>query len=211
MSSMIFKNGDRILFQGDSITDCGCRDTSNANPLGTGYVSIVRGLLSARHPELKVTVLNRGVSGDRTEELLKRWEEDVKPLQPTWLSIMIGVNDVWRKRKDPATHIPLEKFLENYRALIDQAKSFGVQRLVLCSPTVVEDGQDTDMSQMIAEYDAKVQLLARELHAIYVPARAKMISAIKANPTVRWTSDGCHPTVAGHAVIAQAWMEAVGA
>src|SRR5689334_4417609 len=57
MSSMPFKSGDRILFQGDSITDCGCRDTSNENPLGTGYVSIVRGLLSARHPDLAVTIL----------------------------------------------------------------------------------------------------------------------------------------------------------
>ena len=211
MSSMIFKDGDRILFQGDSITDCGCRDTSNANPLGTGYVSIVRGLLSARHPDLKVTVLNRGVGGDRTAELLARWDEDVKPLQPTWLSIVIGVNDVWRKRKNPATHIPLDKFLENYHQLLERAKGYGVQRLVLCSPTVIDDDQDTDMNQLVAEYDEKVHLLARELHAIYVPARAKLLSAIKANPAVRWTSDGCHPTVAGHAVLAQAWMEAVGA
>ena len=208
---MIFKNGDRILFQGDSITDCGCRDTSNANPLGTGYVSVVRGLLSARHPELKVTVLNRGSSGDRTEELLKRWDDDVKPLQPTWLSILIGINDVYGKTKTPSRHIPIDAFIANYRTLIERAKGYGVQRLVLVSPTVIEDDQDTEMNRMIAEYDAKVQLLAREIHALYVPARTKLLSAIKANPTVRWTSDGCHPTVAGHAVIAQAWMEAVGA
>ena len=120
MSSMPFKNGDRILFQGDSITDCGCRDTSNINPLGTGYVSIVRGLLSNRHPDLNVTILNRGRGGDRTPDLLERWAEDTQTLKPTWLSILIGVNDVWRKRKNPPTHVPLADFQANYRQLLDQ-------------------------------------------------------------------------------------------
>jgi lysophospholipase L1-like esterase len=211
MSSMPFKSGDRILFQGDSITDCGCRDTSNQNPLGTGYVAIIRGLLSERHPDLNVTILNRGVGGDRTPELLARWEEDVKPLKPTWLSIMIGVNDVWRKRKNPAQHIPLDAFIANYKQLIDRAKGFGVNHLVLMSPTVIDDDQDTDMNRLVAEYDEAVQHLARENHAVYVPARTKLIKAIQNAPTARWTSDGCHPTISGHAVIAQAWIEAIGA
>src|ERR1051325_8981235 len=107
-----FKNGQRILFQGDSITDCGCRDPQNMNPLGTGYVAIIRGMISAQYPDLKVTILNRGRSGDRTEELLKRWDEDTRPLKPDWLSIMIGVNDVWRMRGEwnGQTHIALPQY-----------------------------------------------------------------------------------------------------
>ena len=211
MSSMPFKSGDRILFQGDSITDCGCRDTSNANPLGTGYVAIIRGLLSERHPDLDVTVLNRGVSGDRTAELLARWDEDVKPLKPTWLSIMIGVNDVWQKRKNPERHIPLEAYIQNYTQLIERAKGYGVARFVLMSPTPADDDSESDLNRLMADYDEAVQHLARDNHAVFVPARTKMLRAIQNAPTVRWTSDGCHPTISGHAVLAQAWIEAVGA
>jgi lysophospholipase L1-like esterase len=208
---MPFKSGDRILFQGDSITDCGCRDTSNQNPLGTGYVAIVRGLLSARHPDLDVTVLNRGVSGDRTAELLARWADDTKTPKPSWLSIKIGVNDVWRKLNNPAAHIPLPQFQSNYRQLLEQARAWGIHRLVLMSPTYIDDDPATELNRMIDDYGAVVQQLAKDFHAVYVPARERMAAAIKKVPAVRWTSDGCHPTIAGHAVLANAWLEAIGA
>lgn len=211
MSSMPFKDGDRILFQGDSITDCGCRATDNVHPLGTGYVSIIRGLLSARHPQLNATILNRGMTGDRTPELVKRWAEDVQPLKPSWLSIMIGVNDVWRKRKNPEQYVPLEQFKQNYRLLIEQAKAWGINRMVLMSPTQVDDDPASDLNQLLEQYGEAVQHFAKEFHAVYVPAREKLATAIKRAPAIRWTSDGCHPTVPGHAVLAQAWMESVGA
>lgn len=207
-----FKNGDRILFQGDSITDCGCRDPRNVDPLGTGYVAMVRGMLSARQPELKVTVLNRGRSGDRTADLLPRWEEDVKPLRPTWLSLMIGVNDVWRLRKQAdggARHIPLDEFKRNYALLLDQARGFGIGKFVLMAPTTIDDDPESDLNQMLAGYDAAVKDFATTYGAIYVPARDAMWRAIHAVPTVRWTSDGCHPTVAGHALLASLWLSTV--
>ena len=211
MKALPFKDGARILFQGDSITDCGCRDPQNINPLGGGYVSIVRGLISAQYPDAKLTILNRGRSGDRTEELLKRWDEDTRPLKPDWLSIMIGVNDVWRKRGEwqGQTYIALPQYRANYVKLLEQAQGWGISKLVLVSPTTIDDDPNSELNKLLEEYDATVRELAKKFNAIYVPARERMWKAIVNVPTVRWTSDGCHPTVAGHALLASVWLESV--
>lgn len=211
MANVPFKNGDRILFQGDSITDCGCRDRTNVNPIGTGYVAMIRGALAQRFPELKVQVLNRGNSGDRTIELLARWQDECIGLKPTWLSIKIGVNDVWRKRDawGGQGHVPLPEYIANYRRLLDQARDSGIKNLVLVSPTTIDDEPESELNELLAKYDAAVVELAKEYGAIYVPAREKLWKAIALNPEVRWTTDGCHPTTAGHGLIADAWLDAV--
>jgi acyl-CoA thioesterase I len=206
-----FKNGDRLLFQGDSITDCGCRNPDNLNPLGAGYVAMVRGMISAKYPELKLTVLNRGVGGDRTEELLKRWDEDTLTLKPNWLSLKIGVNDVWRKRGEwnGQKHIPLEQYRKNVKTLLDRSRAGGIQKFILISPTTIDNDPDSELNKLLADYDQAVRELAAEAKAIYVPARERLWQAITNVPTVRWTSDGCHPTIAGHSLIASVWMETV--
>jgi acyl-CoA thioesterase-1 len=158
-----------------------------------------------------VQVLNRGVSGDRTTELLARWKDDCLGLKPTWLSIKIGVNDVWRKRDEwgGQGHIPLTEYVANYRKLLDQARAGGIKNLVLVSPTTIDDEPETELNLLLGEYDAAVVELANEYGAIYVPAREAMWKAIAKNPEVRWTTDGCHPTIAGHGLIANAWLDAV--
>ena len=84
MERLPFQNGERILFQGDSITDVG-RRRNVMYDLGNGYVSMIRGLISALRPDLSVEILNRGNSGDRTTELLQRWQQDCLDLHPDWL------------------------------------------------------------------------------------------------------------------------------
>ena len=88
------RDGDVILFQGDSITDTGRADSPDG--LGFGYVSAINGLLGSDSAALRVKILNRSVGGDRTTELLVRWKADCEDIKPRVLSIMIGVNDVWR-------------------------------------------------------------------------------------------------------------------
>lgn len=211
MSCILFNNGDQILFQGDSITDAGRQ--SSPDGLGNGYVAIIRGLMAERHANLKVRIVNRGVSGDRTEELLNRWDADCLSLKPAWLSIMVGVNDVWRKRQvsNGQQHIPLPVYRENYIKLIEQARSAKITRLVLISPTTIDDDPESDLNKLLAEYDEVVRELAQHYAAIYVPARERLWVAIQSFPEVKWTTDGCHPTIGGHAVIADAWLEAAGA
>ncbi len=206
----VVRNGDTILFQGDSITDAGRRNSDDG--LGNGYVAMIRGALAAKSPDLQVRILNRGVSGDRTVELLERWRPDCLDLHPDVLSIMIGVNDVWRKRGEwqGQTFVPLEQFQKNLRRLLDPLREAGIRSMVLMSPTTIDHDNDSELNRLLGEYDAFVREEAARREAVYVPARQALMRARERLPEVRWTHDGCHPTAAGHAVLAQAWLTAVG-
>ncbi len=102
---MKINKNDKLLFIGDSITDCG-----RARPVGegvgdesygSGYVNLVRGLLAVDYPEYNIRVVNMGISGNNICDLAKRWQTDVFDQNPNWLSIMIGINDVWRQFDRP--------------------------------------------------------------------------------------------------------------
>ena len=207
--STFLKPNDLILFQGDSITDAG--RTGTPDGLGSGYVPMVRGLFQALRPELPVRILNRGTGGDRTEELLARWTPDCLALKPDVLSIMIGVNDVWRLRGEwnGQKHIPLPEYTANLTRLLELAQGAGIRRLVLMSPTTVEPENDGELTRLVGEYAAAVKRLAGAFNARYVPAREAMLAARQTLPEVTWTTDGCHPGAAGHALLAATWFKTV--
>ena len=102
---MIFEPMDRIVFAGDSVTDMG-----SAQPVGEGlfdnvgqsYVRIIENMLSTWYPEVYLRVTNSGVSGNTSRDLLQRFDSDVVSLNPDWVSICIGINDVWRQFDSPA-------------------------------------------------------------------------------------------------------------
>jgi len=89
---MRIRSGQTILFQGDIITDAD-RNRWEPHNLGTGCVIMVAQRFSKEHPEVNVTFLNRGISGNRIRDLRERWQEDCLDLKPDIVSIMIGVND----------------------------------------------------------------------------------------------------------------------
>lgn len=206
----IIENGDVLLFQGDSITDCGRREA--ADGLGSGYPAIVAGLLPRLRPELKLTVLNRGIGGDRTAELLARWKTDCEDLKPSLLSIFIGVNDVWRilGKWCGQVYIGPDEYRDNYRRLLERAKAAGVRGLVLASPTAIDENRDAGLADLLDERAAIVRALAAEFGAVYVPFRESQARLLAERPDIRWTSDGCHPTAAGQAALAWTWLEATG-
>lgn len=73
--------------------------TGNADPngVGAGYVYSTISLFHALHPDMNVTFINRGISGNRVKDLQARWQEDALDLNPDVLSILIGINDTWRR------------------------------------------------------------------------------------------------------------------
>jgi len=84
----------KILFQGDSITDAGRnkKETGPNSELGSGYVTMIAGFLFAQ--ERGKEIYNRGVYGNRTEELSDRWDEDTLSFDYDILSLLCGINDV---------------------------------------------------------------------------------------------------------------------
>ena len=95
------KPGITLLFQGDSITDAGRSredaDKPNSQPaLGNGYAWLAASQLLVDRPNDGIKIFNRGISGNKVPNLDERWQADCIDLKPNVLSILIGVNDIWR-------------------------------------------------------------------------------------------------------------------
>jgi len=206
---MRFKRNDLILFAGDSITDCG-RNRNDSKSLGDGYVNRVAGRLGLKHPELNLRFCNTGISGDRTCDLLARWDEDCINLRPDWVSILVGINNTWR-RYDSNDPTPDDVFESEYRALLTWVKSDVSAGIVLCSPFLVH--VDDDIRRLREDLDPKIGIirkLADEFEAIWVDFDAAFISAQRRHIPEYWAEDGVHPSGAGHALMAETWLGIVG-
>ncbi|MEI6084191.1 MAG: SGNH/GDSL hydrolase family protein [Verrucomicrobiota bacterium] len=195
-----------ILFQGDSITNAFRKpeEVSNAYQLGSGYALLIASQLLLQRPADQLTFHNRGVSGNTLERMAARWTEDCLALNPTVISILIGVNDTLN-----AT--PLDKFAAQYRELlaVTQRALPGVQ-VILGEPFVLPCGMITPAH--VADMEQRrplVRQIATESGAMFVPYHAAFVAAQKLAPPEYWTFDGVHPTAPGFALLARTWLAAV--
>lgn len=206
---MVIEDDAVVLFQGDSITDCG-RNRGDGNDLGRGYAWMVAAQFNRRYPEKRVRFLNRGISGNRVVDLQARWQEDCLDLQPTWVSILIGINDTWR-RYDRNSPTDATAYYEGYRSLVQRTKEQLDVNLILLEPFVLPVPEDRKTWR--EDLDPKIQAareIAREFQAIYVPLDGLFAAASTQVAPEHWAHDGVHPSPAGHALIASAWLQAIG-
>ncbi|MFC4596635.1 SGNH/GDSL hydrolase family protein [Cohnella hongkongensis] len=207
--------GDKLLFIGDSITDCERSRPAGEGlfgALGRGYVSLVDSLLQAVYPELGVRVVNMGVSGNTVVDLERRWQEDVLDRKPDWLSIMIGTNDVWRQYDTPFIkewHVYPDRYESTLRSLAERTKPH-VRQLVLMTPFYLERNRQDAMRRTMDQYGEMVKQVAEETGALFVDTQAAFDAVLKElyPATLAW--DRVHPTQAGHAVLARAFLNKVG-
>jgi lysophospholipase L1-like esterase len=205
---MLFEAHQKIVFIGDSITDCGRRDV--AAPYGNGYVSMVRSLLLARYPERQLKIVNKGIGGNTTRDLAARWKKDVILEQPDWLSIMIGINDVWRtydSNGDGA--VGLEEYTKTLRNLLTMTRAVSYTRLILAEPYMIEPDQNRPMRKQMDTYAAAVRQLAADHDAILVRTQAAFDTALASTTPTDWADDHIHPNAPGHAIIGLAFLKAI--
>jgi lysophospholipase L1-like esterase len=196
-----------VLFQGDSITDCG-RVRADGNNLGDGYPARAAGLWQNLFPGSPLKFLNRGVSGDRAKNLLERYDADFKALRPDVVSILIGVNDTWR-RYDSNDPTSTEKFEENYRALlIKLKKDLPSAAIVIIEPFLLNS--DPAKAVWREDLDPKIQAargLAKEFADVFIPMDGIFAAlAVKGIKEADMSADGVHPTPQGHGIIAAEWL-----
>lgn len=200
-----------VLFQGDSITDAG-RSREDDGDLGRGYAAMVAAWFSALYPAHEIRFINRGISGNRARDLRARWQEDCLDLNPTWISILIGINDTWR-RYDADDPTSTEAYAADYRAILEAIGSTQDRRqrcLIILEPFVLAVPEDRAAWRI--DLDPKITVartLAREFGALYVPLDGLFAAAATQREMAFWLPDGVHPSPAGHALIAQAWLRAV--
>jgi lysophospholipase L1-like esterase len=205
-----------ILFQGDSITDTArARDQqdkpNSAAALGNGYAHFAAARILAKHAEKRPQLFNRGISGNRIPDLYARLREDVLNLKPDILSILIGVNDTWHhfKRNAGVSH---EKFARLYRQFLAEVKAERPAiQLVLCEPFVLYVGEVSPEWNADIEHRRKIVAeIAAETSAIFIPFQRLFDDALTRAPAEYWLYDGIHPTPAGHALMAEKWLDSTG-
>lgn len=212
MTGFINRN-DRVLFIGDSVTDCGRARTTEIDgsaEMGNGYPFLISAWYNALYPEKCVTFLNRGISGNRVRDLRQRWQSDCLDLKPNVVSILIGINDTWR-RYDSNDPTSTEAYEKDFRSLLDATRTAGM-RVILCEPFCLPFPEDRRAWRV--DLDPRIQVvrrLALEYQTQLLPLDGIFAQAAAKRHPAFWLSDGVHPTPAGHALIAQNWIAAVNA
>jgi len=204
----------KLLLIGDSITDCGRAYPVAEGPgeaLGTGYVSLVNACLTATQPGAGIRVINMGINGNTVRDLAARWDGDVMALKPDWLSIMIGINDVWRQFAGwPGWETPIDP--DEYRQTLDRLirKTQPLLKgLVLMTPYLIEPNWSDPMRARMDEYGAVVRDLAGRYEAILVDTQAAFDEVLTELDPMRLAADRVHPNLSGHMILARAFLKAI--
>lgn len=213
---MIFENGDRIVFAGDSVTDMGSvnpvGEGSRLDALGKGYVRMVDNLIHACYPELKVRITNSGIAGDTTRKLLARFDRDVTELNPDWVSICIGINDAWRffdtpTRKD--LQVPETEYEENLEKMILTVKG-KVKGIFIMTPYYIEPNPQDALRAKMDVYGAICKKLAEKHGCMFIDLQKVFAEFCKCNHSCFIAWDRVHPNMIGATLIAKAFLAECG-
>lgn len=205
----------RILFQGDSITDCG-RKRDKFYGLGDGYANLVKASLGMDYPD-EYEFINRGIGGNRIVDLYARIKADFINLKPDFASIYIGVNDTWHEI-DSNNGVDTDKFEKIYTMLIDEIKAACPEtKLILIAPYVLEGRATCNTEEIpdrlerfrkdVAEKAAVTKKMAEKYALPLIELQPAFDEACNKAPAEYWTGDGVHPTPCGHEIIKRLWIE----
>lgn len=194
------KNGDKIAFMGDSITQAGKRKG--------GYCQLV--LSALKDQGIEAAPVFAGISGHKSNQMLARLEKDVLQHKPDWMTLSCGVNDVWHGKRG----VDLESYKKNIAEIVNRAHKAGVKVMLLTSTMIGED-QSNAMNQKLAGYNAFIKALAKEKKCLLADLNANMQEGLKKFPAdapkgKQLTSDGVHMNKAGNIMMARGVAKAFG-
>ncbi len=196
------KAGDQIVAMGDSIT------------AGGGYLRDTDAVLAQQYPDLKLPkIINVGIGGQKAEDMVKRFDKDVVQKKPQWVTISVGINDVWHRVKTPHDSDVLAKYKENVAKMVDMAQEAKIQ-VILIAPTVIQEDVESEGNKRLVMYvDAEKQIAADkkcafvDLHQMFLDALKKKPEDLKGN----WlTGDGVHMKEIGDGIMAIGVLRALG-
>ncbi len=201
----------KILFQGDSITEAG-RDQVNHYHTGFGYATLVSAKLGRKYPG-EYEFINRGVGGNRIVDVYARIKYDIINLKPDYMSLLIGINDVWHELASQ-NGVDAEKFEKIYDMLISEIKeALPNIKLIILEPFVLK-ASVTEAKWDYYQKETKLRgdvskRIAEKYNLPFVALQDKFDDAMKLyNDAFYWTKDGVHPTPAGHQIICDEWEKA---
>ena len=207
----------RIIFMGDSITDFGrrrdCppfRQDRDCMGAGTGYANRLMGEIMYRYPK-KYQVINVGIGGNKVTDIYSRVKSDCIDFKPDYLTVLIGVNDVWHeydfaKGNDLETYVSVyTKYIEEVKAALPEIKIYIVEPFILESDLT---RNNVGMIEKVKEYAKAARGVAEKFDLPFIELQAKFDEMTKiSNDPTYWAADGVHPTLQGHKLIADRIME----
>ena len=201
----------KILFIGDSVTDCNrARPVGERRNLGDGYVSLVSSYFELEHYQKAYRVINMGISGNTVRDLHDRWTEDVLSRKPEVLTIMVGINDVWRQYDElfqTDEHVFIDEYKKKLGEIIDLSKDQGT-RIILMSPFLIEQNKEDKMKKHLLEYIEVARTIAKEKNIEFIELQKVFEEYLIKNDAYSMTlsADRVHPNLTGHMIIAKAWL-----
>lgn len=209
---MIFENYDRIVFAGDSVTDM-----DSLNPVGEGlfenvgrgYVRVLESMFAAYYPEIFLRVTNSGISGNTSRDLLERFDRDVVDLNPDWVSICIGINDVWRQFDSPAIvdwHVLPDEYETNLEEMIMRVKD-KVKGIFILSPYIIEPNKQDMMRKRMDEYVEISKKLAQKHNCFFVDFQKMYEEYCQTRYSGYITWDRIHPNQVGATLMAREFLK----
>ena len=209
--ALLFENGDRIVFAGDSVTDMGSNNPVGEglfDNLGKGYVRMIENLLVACYPEVSLRITNSGISGNTSRDLLARFDRDVVSLHPDWVSICIGINDVWRQFDVPAFTdwaVSPEEYEKNVEEMILSVKD-RVKGIFLLTPYYIEANREDFMRARMDEYVAICKRLAEKHGCTFIDLQKLFEDFCKIRHSSLLAWDRVHPNQMGATMIAREFL-----
>jgi len=210
----VFGKNAVILFQGDSITDGGRGRGDDPNHiLGHSYPFLISAKYGALLPERNLQFINRGISGNKVQDLATRWQKDALDLNPTLLSILVGINNRAQFRT-PESGFTLEDFEKTYDKLLSDIRVARPDvKIVLCDPFVFAMGKEKETYEqdrvLVEKMQEAVARLAVKYHTPVAHFQKALDAACKRAPLEHWVWDGIHPTYSGQQILADEWEWAV--
>jgi lysophospholipase L1-like esterase len=211
---MLLENGCRLVMLGDSVTDCGRSmpvGDGLYNETGYGYVSLIQASLTAVYPDKGVRVINMGTSGDTVRELKARWDRDVVVQKPDWLSVMVGINDVWRQFDAPfekEKHVYLEEYAQTLEELVNITKPM-LKGLVLMTPYYIEPNTADSMRAAMDRYGLAVKGIAEKHGTYFIDTQAAFNNALAVINSNAFSRDRVHPNMSGHTILAREFLKVI--
>jgi lysophospholipase L1-like esterase len=203
-----------LVMIGDSITEWGREQPireGTVDSLGEGYVHFVDCLIGAAYPSHRLQIINMGVGGDTVRDLAARWQRHVLAFKPDWLSIMIGINDVWRRfdtdNRDEE-QASLEMFTGTLEQLVQSTRP-QLKGLVLMTPYYLEPDRADPIRAMMDRYGEAVRRLAAKYQAEAVDTQAAMDRALREYSPAELAEDRVHVNAVGHMILARAFLQAI--
>lgn len=194
----------RVLFLGDSITDCD--RLFSPNSLGYGYVNQLDTALNREKHQFEM--INRGVDGFTVNRLVENVGRDCIDRHPDITTILIGINDVglmMNTDRTPAQQQDmLSQFKKSYEQLLSTIHTYTQSEILLLEPFLFPHPQKyLRWFPFVEQISMQISELSLKYHCPYIRLHQKLNQLATQNGFSQITTDGIHLTDFGHRQIAE--------